>query len=45
MAKKTLDPIDQHVGSRVRMRRMMLDMSQTTLGDIASMPLFTQPGP
>jgi transcriptional regulator with XRE-family HTH domain len=33
MAKKTLDPIDQHVGSRVRMRRMMLDMSQTTLGE------------
>jgi transcriptional regulator with XRE-family HTH domain len=33
MAKKILDPIDQHVGSRVRMRRMMLDMSQTTLGE------------
>ncbi len=30
---KTPNPIDKHVGSRVRMRRMMLDMSQTTLGD------------
>jgi len=27
------NPIDKHVGSRVRMRRMMLGMSQTTLGD------------
>jgi transcriptional regulator with XRE-family HTH domain len=26
-------PIDRHVGSRVRMRRMMLDMSQERLGD------------
>jgi transcriptional regulator with XRE-family HTH domain len=26
-------PIDKHVGSRVRMRRMMLDMSQTTLAE------------
>src|SRR5439155_5959354 len=26
-------PVDKHVGSRVRMRRMMLGMSQTTLGD------------
>jgi transcriptional regulator with XRE-family HTH domain len=33
MAKKPLDPIDKHVGSRVRMRRMMLGMSQTNLGD------------
>jgi transcriptional regulator with XRE-family HTH domain len=33
MAKKSLNPIDRHVGSRVRMRRMMLDMSQTKLGD------------
>jgi transcriptional regulator with XRE-family HTH domain len=33
MAKKPLNPIDQHVGSRVRMRRMMLDTSQTTLGE------------
>jgi transcriptional regulator with XRE-family HTH domain len=31
--KKTPNPIDQHVGSRVRMRRMMLGMSQATLGD------------
>jgi transcriptional regulator with XRE-family HTH domain len=33
MAKKPVNPIDKHVGSRVRMRRMMLDMSQTTLGE------------
>jgi len=28
---KSLDRTDHHVGSRVRMRRLMLDMSQTTL--------------
>jgi transcriptional regulator with XRE-family HTH domain len=33
MTKEALNPIDKHVGSRVRMRRMMLDMSQTTLGE------------
>jgi DNA-binding XRE family transcriptional regulator len=33
MVKKSLNPIDKHVGSRVRMRRMMLDMSQSALGD------------
>jgi transcriptional regulator with XRE-family HTH domain len=33
MAKKPINSIDKHVGSRVRMRRMMLDMSQTKLGD------------
>jgi transcriptional regulator with XRE-family HTH domain len=27
------NPIDKHVGSRVRMRRMMLGMSQSKLGD------------
>ena len=31
--KKTPNPIDKHVGSRVRMRRMMLAMSQEKLGD------------
>jgi transcriptional regulator with XRE-family HTH domain len=31
--EKSLNPIDKHVGSRVRMRRMMLEMSQTTLGN------------
>jgi transcriptional regulator with XRE-family HTH domain len=30
--KKAPNPVDQHVGSRVRVRRMMLAMSQTTLG-------------
>ena len=33
MAKKTPNPIDKHVGGRVRMRRMMLKMSQEKLGD------------
>jgi transcriptional regulator with XRE-family HTH domain len=33
MAKKTPNPTDKHVGSRVRMRRMMLNMSQEKLGD------------
>jgi transcriptional regulator with XRE-family HTH domain len=33
MAKKVLNPIDKHVGSRVRVRRMMLGMSQEKLGD------------
>ena len=32
-AKKAPNPIDKHVGSRVRMRRMMLNMSQEKLGD------------
>ena len=31
--KKAPNPTDQHVGSRVRMRRKMLAMSQTKLGD------------
>jgi transcriptional regulator with XRE-family HTH domain len=32
MMKKAPNPIDQHVGSRVRMRRMMVGMSQEKLG-------------
>lgn len=31
--KKPPNPTDKHVGSRVRMRRMMLSMSQEKLGD------------
>jgi len=31
--KKTPNPVDKHVGARVRMRRMMLSMSQEKLGD------------
>jgi transcriptional regulator with XRE-family HTH domain len=31
--KKSPNPVDKHVGSRVRMRRMMLAMSQGNLGD------------
>jgi len=31
--KKAPNPIDQHVGRRVRMRRLMLAMSQEKLGD------------
>jgi transcriptional regulator with XRE-family HTH domain len=33
MGKKPLNSIDKHVGSRVRMRRLMLGMSQSKLGD------------
>ena len=33
MRKKSPNPTDKHVGSRVRMRRIMLDMSQTDLGN------------
>src|SRR5258705_9960374 len=33
MTKKLPNPTDKHVGSRVRMRRMMLGMSQEKLGD------------
>jgi transcriptional regulator with XRE-family HTH domain len=31
--KKVPNPVDKHVGSRVRMRRQMLAMSQAQLGD------------
>jgi transcriptional regulator with XRE-family HTH domain len=31
--KKIPNPVDKHVGSRVRMRRIMLNMSQEKLGD------------
>jgi transcriptional regulator with XRE-family HTH domain len=33
LKKKKPNPIDRHVGARVRMRRLMLDMTQTQLGD------------
>jgi transcriptional regulator with XRE-family HTH domain len=33
MAKKEPNPVDKYVGSRVRMRRLMLGMSQEKLGD------------
>ena len=33
MAKKISNPIETHVGSRVRMRRLILGMSQEKLGD------------
>ena len=33
LRKKAPNPIDHHVGSRVRMRRLMLAMSQEKLGD------------
>ena len=33
MTKKSPNPIDKHVGSRVRMRRMMINMSQEKLGE------------
>jgi transcriptional regulator with XRE-family HTH domain len=37
MAKKAPNHIDKHVGSRVRMRRMMLSMSQEKLGGALSL--------
>jgi transcriptional regulator with XRE-family HTH domain len=33
MPKNPINSTDKHVGSRVRMRRLMLNMSQTQLGD------------
>lgn len=33
MIKKTPNPIDKHVGSRVRMRRVLIGMSQEKLGE------------
>lgn len=33
MVKKNPDPIDVHVGGRVRLRRMLIGMSQEKLGD------------
>jgi transcriptional regulator with XRE-family HTH domain len=33
MPRGVLNPIDKHVGSRLRMRRLMLDMSQTDIAD------------
>ncbi len=33
MVKKSPNPTDRYVGSRVRMRRMMLEMSQERLGN------------
>lgn len=34
MEKKVPNPIDVHVGSRVRLRRMLVSMSQEKLGDM-----------
>ena len=33
VSKKAPNPVDRHVGSRVRMRRMLVGMSQEKLGD------------
>jgi transcriptional regulator with XRE-family HTH domain len=33
MTKKAPNPIDRHVGSRVRMRRMLIGLSQEKLGE------------
>jgi transcriptional regulator with XRE-family HTH domain len=33
MPRGILNPTDKHVGSRLRMRRLMLDMSQTDVAD------------
>jgi transcriptional regulator with XRE-family HTH domain len=33
LRKKKANPVDRHVGARVRMRRLMLEMTQTELGN------------
>jgi transcriptional regulator with XRE-family HTH domain len=33
MPRRVINPTDKHVGSRVRMRRLMLDMSQTDIAN------------
>jgi transcriptional regulator with XRE-family HTH domain len=33
MPRSAINPTDKHVGSRVRMRRLMLDMSQSYIAD------------
>jgi transcriptional regulator with XRE-family HTH domain len=38
LRKKAPNPVDQHVGSRVRMRRLMLAMSQEKLGAQSASP-------
>jgi transcriptional regulator with XRE-family HTH domain len=37
MPRAALTPVGRHVGARVRMRRMMLSMSQTKLRDVLSL--------
>jgi len=37
MSSKAPDPVDKYVGSRVRMRRIMLGMSQERLGEALSL--------
>jgi len=32
-SKKKPNPVDQHIGSRIRLRRTMIGMSQETLGE------------
>ncbi len=34
MPKRTMNPIDAHVGGRVRLRRMLIGMSQERLGEL-----------
>jgi transcriptional regulator with XRE-family HTH domain len=41
-AKTTPNPVDKHVGSRVRMRRKMLGLSQEKLGDALEPPVSFQ---
>jgi hypothetical protein len=36
MPKSRINPTDKHVGSRLRMRRLMLDMSQTDVADASA---------
>jgi len=40
MPRGVLNPIDKYVGSRLRMRRLMLDMSQTDIAGALGLSFF-----
>ena len=42
MSTKAPNPVDKHVGSRVRMRRIMLGMSQEKLGEALGLTFFSR---
>jgi transcriptional regulator with XRE-family HTH domain len=39
MSRSSINPTDKYVGSRLRMRRLMLDMSQTNIADALGLTL------
>ena len=42
MPRGVLNPIDKHVGKRLRMRRLMLDMTQTELAEPPLALMFSE---